>query len=290
MIHLPAVVDAQALTKRYKNHTALNDVSLSIAPGTVLGLLGRNGAGKSTLIECLLGLRAPDSGQARLFGKPALQIGDPEKVALGYVPQQTDSLQWMKVSEALSLFASLYPTWDTDLADNLVHRWNLDSKRLIQHLSPGQRQQVAIIRALAPRPRLLVLDEPAAALDPMVRRELLREIVELAAEHGSTVVFSTHILSDLERIASHVALMHEGRLRLYAELDQLKDELRRVHWPQHSTLPAHSLPGEVARRALPEGGWSLLINLARQDADTVLPDRASTHSVSLEDLFVELTA
>ncbi len=289
MSHLDPVVEALALTKRYKDHTALNDVSLSVAPGTVLGLLGRNGAGKSTLMECLLGLRSADNGQARLFGKPALQINDHDKAALGYVPQQTDSLLWMKVGDVLTFFASLYPTWDSHLADSLLQRWNLDSKRLIQDLSPGQRQQVAIIRALAPRPRLLVLDEPAAALDPLVRREVLREIVELAAEHGSTVVFSTHILSDLERIASHVALMHEGRLRLYGELDQLKDELRRVRWPQHSTLPALPLPGEVARRPLAEGGWSLVLNLAQAEAST-LPGQASTHSLSLEDLFVELAA
>lgn len=226
MSNLPAVVEAHGLTKRYKDHMALDGVSLSIEPGTVLGLLGRNGAGKSTLIECLLGLRQADSGEVRLFGKSASQIDDQDKAALSYVPQQGDSLNWMKVGEALKFFASLYPTWDSELAERLLQRWNLDSQRLIHSLSPGQRQQVAIIRALAPRPRLLVLDEPAAALDPLARRELLREIVELASEHGSTVVFSTHILSDLERIASHVALIHQGQLRLYAEVDQLKDELR----------------------------------------------------------------
>jgi len=290
MNNLPLVVEAHALSKRCKDHMALDGVSLSIAPGTVLGLLGRNGAGKSTLIECLLGLRQANSGQARLFGKPATQIDDHDKAALGYVPQLTDSLQWMKVGDALAFFATLYPTWDKTLAERLLQRWNLDSKRLLQELSPGQRQQVAIIRALAPRPRLLVLDEPAAALDPLARRELLREIVELAGEHGSTVVFSTHIISDLERVASHVALMHQGRLRLYAEVDQLKDQLRRVRWPQDVPLPAQPLPGESVRRALAEGGWSLVLNLSDSDALSALPKQASVHSLSLEDLFVELTA
>lgn len=226
MSNLEPLLEARALNKRYRDHSALSDVSLSIAPGTVLGVLGRNGAGKSTLIECLLGLRQADSGEARLFGKPASQLDDSDKMALSYVPQQGDSLQWMKVGEALGFFASLYPAWDSELVKTLLQRWDLDSQRLISNLSPGQRQQVAIIRALAPRPRLLVLDEPAAALDPLARRELLREIVELASEHGTTVVFSTHILSDLERIASHVAVVHQGQLRLYAEIDQLKDELR----------------------------------------------------------------
>jgi ABC-2 type transport system ATP-binding protein len=226
MSNLSPVIEAHGLTKRYKDQLALDAVSLRIEAGTVLGLLGRNGAGKSTLIECLLGLRLADSGEARLFGKTANQIDDHDKAALSYVPQRGDSLHWMKIGEALKFFASLYPTWDSDLAATLLQRWNLDSQRLIHSLSPGQRQQVTIIRALAPRPRLLVLDEPAAELDPRARRELLREIVELAAEHGSTVVFSTHILSDLERIASHVAVMHQGQLRLYGEIDQLKDESR----------------------------------------------------------------
>ncbi|MBH3428186.1 ABC transporter ATP-binding protein [Pseudomonas alkylphenolica] len=284
------LIEACALSKRYKNHQALDDVSLSIAPGSVLGLLGRNGAGKSTLIECLLGLRQADSGEARLFGKAATQIDDQDKATLAYVPQHSDSLQWMKVADALSFCANLYPNWDNDLATNLLQRWGLDGQRLIQNLSPGQRQQVAIIRALAPRPRLLVLDEPAASLDPLARRELLREIVELASEQGSTVVFSTHILSDLERIASHVALIHQGRVRLHAETDQLKDELRRVQWPQHCPLPAGPLPGEVARRSLPDGGWSLVLNLAQGETRSLLPEQASLHRLGLEDLMLELAA
>lgn len=290
MSKVSPVLEAHALTKRYKDHTALDEVSLSIAPGTVLGLLGRNGAGKSTLLECLLGIRLPDSGQARLLGKVATQLDDSDKAALGYVPQQSDSLGWMRIGDALSFVAGLYSTWDWHLANSLLQRWDLDSKRLIHSLSPGQRQQVAIIRALAPRPRLLVLDEPAAALDPLARRELLREIVELASEYGSTVVFSTHILSDLERIASHVALLHNGRLRLYAELDQLKDELRRVRWPQYAPLPEQPLAGEIARRPLAEGGWNLVINLAQGDTASFLPEQASVHSLSLEDLMLELSA
>lgn len=290
MSNLDPLVEACALSKRYKNHQALDDVSLSIAPGSVLGLLGRNGAGKSTLIECLLGLRQADSGEARLFGKAATQIDDQDKAALAYVPQHSDSLQWMTVAAALSFCASLYPNWDNDLTTTLLQRWGLDGQRLIQNLSPGQRQQVAIIRALAPRPRLLVLDEPAASLDPLARRELLREIVELASEQGSTVVFSTHILSDLERIASHVALIHQGRMRLHAETDQLKDELRRVQWPQHCPLPAGPLPGEVTRRSLPDGGWSLVLNLAQGETRSLLPEQASLHRLGLEDLMLELAA
>ncbi|HDS1735269.1 ABC transporter ATP-binding protein [Pseudomonas sp. BP8] len=286
MIDTPAPLEACGLTRQFKAYKALDEVSLRVEAGTVLGLLGRNGAGKSTLIECLLGLQRPDAGQARIFAKPATGLDDADKMQLAYVPQRLDTLEWLKIGPWLELFARLYPTWDAHLVERLLVRWALDRKQTINRLSPGQRQQLAIIRALASRPRLLVLDEPAAALDPTARRELLQEIVELSGEHGGTVVFSTHILSDLERVASHVALLHGGRLRLQGELDSLKENLRRLHWPAAQPLPAEPLPGEKARRLLSSGGWTLVID----PAQCPLPLPSTPQPLSLEDLFVELTA
>lgn len=286
MTDTPPLLEACGLTRQFKAHTALDAVSLHIEAGMVLGLLGRNGAGKSTLLECLLGLQRPDAGEARIFGKPAARLDEADKMQLTYVPQRLDALEWAKVGPWLDLFASLYPGWDGKLVERLLGRWALDRKQQINRLSPGQRQQLAIIRALAPRPRLLVLDEPAAALDPTARRELLQEIVELSGEHGGTVIFSTHILSDLERVASHVALLHGGRLRLEGELDTLKDNLRRLHWPAAQALPEHPLPGEKARRPAASGGWTLLIDQSQWH----LPLPSPPQALSLEDLFVELTA
>lgn len=274
----------------HQEYRALDGVSLSLQPGMVLGLVGRNGAGKSTLIECLLGLRIPDQGQAMLFGKPATQLDDSDKAALGYVPQNPESLAWMKLGSMLGLMAELYPSWDAALVERLLQRWELNPKLDLLKLSPGQRQQVAIIRALAPRPRLLVLDEPAAALDPLARRELMREIVELAGEYGTTVLFSTHIMSDLERVASHIALLHQGRIQLLANLDELKDDLRRVVWPQQVALPTEPLPGELARKQLADGSWNLVLRHDAASSAFRLPEQARVHSLGLEDLFVELTA
>lgn len=283
----PAVVELRALSMQYAGARVLDEVSLRLEPGTILGLVGRNGAGKSSLIECLLGLRTANHGQALLFGKPASRIDDQDKAALGYVPQQPVSFDWMKVGELFDFMAGVYPHWDAALVARLTQRFGLNSGRRLLTLSPGERQQLAIIRALGPQPRLLVLDEPAAALDPLARRELLREIADMAGERGTTVLFSTHIISDLERVASHIAVLHQGRLRLHGELDLLKDELRRVIWPER-TPPTQPLPGELSRRPLDTGGWSLVVRDPTHRLAGALPASARSHRLNLEDLFVEL--
>lgn len=218
-----APLRAVGLEKRYDGRAVLAGVSLEVEPGSVLGLVGRNGAGKSTLIRALLGLIEPDAGHAEVWGQPALRMDDIAKARLGYVPQQPDALGWLEVGQMLEFVGRFYPRWDTGYVDRTLDRWGLPRNKSLAKLSPGERQRVSVLRALAPRPDLLVLDEPAAALDPVARRELLREIALRAGESGTTVLFSTHILSDLERVASHVAFMQQGRIVLHAELDSLKE-------------------------------------------------------------------
>ena len=184
-----------------------------------------------------------------------------------------------------------YFCWDCGYVDATLARWQLPMNTALSKLSPGERQRVAILRALAPLPELLVLDEPAAALDPVARRELVREIATRAGEFGTTVLFSTHIVSDLERVASHVAFMHEGRLLLHSELDALKERHLRLHVPASvSDQLVGKVPGEVARRANPYGGLSIVVI---RDAHAAWPALAEAPGVqrealSLEDLFVEV--
>lgn len=285
-----AILQAQGLGKAYGRHRVLDDVSLDLEAGSIVGLVGRNGAGKSSLIECLLGLRSVDSGLARVFGKPAQALDDQDKAMLGYVPQRPDGFDWMTVGALFGLMEGLYPQWDGQLAERLQKDWGLAPGRRLLTLSPGQRQQVALIRALAPRPRLLVLDEPASALDLLARRHLLREIVDLAGEQGTTVLFSTHIISDLERVASHIALLHQGRLRLQASLDDIKDGLSRWIWPAHLPLPEQPLPGELSRRRLEDGGSALVLHSGAGQDPGLRPAGVQAQRLGLEDLFVELAA
>ena len=284
-------VRAHALSKHYGGKAALDGVSLQLEPGVVLGLIGRNGAGKSTLIRTLLGLMRPDWGEAWIWGQPSLAMGDAAKQRLGYVPQQPEALSWLKVGDMLEFVGRFYPNWDAGFVHDTLQRWELSPNQQLARLSPGERQRVAIIRALASQPELLVLDEPGAALDPVARRELLREIATRAGEFGTTVLFSTHIVSDLERVASHVAFMHQGRMLLHSELDSLKERHLRLHVPPAAAGQlVGPVPGEVARRPHPYGGLSVVLV---RDEDAPWPALAQAPGVrrevlSLEDLFVEV--
>ena len=280
---------AHGLHLAYGRHEVLRGVDLALPQGEVLGLIGRNGAGKSSLIGCLLGLLQPQSGQARVMGVPALRLDDARKARLGYVPQQPQAFAWMKVGQLLDYLGQLYPGWDPAHASRLLQRWDLDPKRPIGKLSPGQAQRLAMVRALAPRPALLVLDEPASALDPVARRELLRELVTQAMDSGTTVLFSSHIVSDLERVASRVAFLHEGRLLLDRALDEVKDEVVRITLPAAATalLPA-TLPGELMRRTLDGGGTCLVLAGRHGWQELLLVEGVRVDRLGLEDLFIEV--
>lgn len=189
---------ASGLIHCYEGANVLKGVDLELVPGSVLGLIGRNGAGKSTLIRALLGLLNPLAGGAFVFDEPALKMSDSVKERIGYVPQQPEALAWLTAAQMFDYLGRFYPRWDHEFCRSMLERWKLPAQRTLGKLSPGERQRVDLIRALAARPALLVLDEPAAALDPVARRELLREIALRAGEAGTTVLFSTHIVSDLE--------------------------------------------------------------------------------------------
>jgi len=291
MSHRDVPLSSSGLCKRFGSKTILSDIDFRVGQGQVLGLIGRNGAGKSTLIRCLLGLIDHDGGDCRVFGETSAALSDASKARLAYVPQQPNALGWLRVGDMLDFVGRFYSAWDRALADQLLQRWELDRRQRMEQLSPGERQRLALIRALAARPELLVLDEPAAALDPIARRDLLRQIALLASDSGATVLFSTHILSDLERVASHVALLDHGRLLVEGELDALKERYACVHLaaPLAETMPAR-LPGELRRRAAKDQSLRLLLDTARR---TEWPDALRTESVrletlGLEDLFVEV--
>ncbi len=284
---LPLV--ANNLHLAYGKQAVLRGADLHLPRGQVLGLIGRNGAGKSSLIGCLLGLLRPQSGQARLFGAPALALDNARKQRLGYVPQQPQSFGWMKVGQLMDYLAQLYPQWQRAHADALLKRWGLDPAQAIGTLSPGQAQRLAVVRALAPRPALLVLDEPASALDPVARRELLRDIVEQAIDNGTTVLFSSHIISDLERVASHVAFLHEGRILLNQPLDELKSQTVRLLVPAAGTtqLPVR-LPGELVRKPLADGRLSVVVSQREGWQNLLTLEGIHADQLNLEDLFIEV--
>ncbi len=296
---LPAPsVRIQGLTLHYDKTPVLQGLDWALLPGQVVGLLGRNGAGKTSLLECLLGLRAGQAGQVQLLGQPAAQIDDAVRARVGYVPQQADLFGWLTADETLAYFRSFYPRWNEAKVQGLLSRWDIPRDKPIDRLSGGQQQRLAIVRALAHEPDLLVLDEPVASLDPVGRRDFLRELVEQVLDRGTTVVFSTHILSDLERVAFNVAFLGGGRIVLQAPLDELLESTRLVSGPASVLQGWLSRPGrhELHRQALAGRGQDTQLQvLVREEGapgaglPPALPAGLSQRAVTLDDLFEGLT-
>jgi len=275
-----ASVQITDLQLGYRGRPVLQGLDWQMHPGQVIGLLGRNGAGKTTLLEALLGLRDAQAGTVQLFGQPATRLDDAARARIGYVPQASDLFEDLRADELLAYFRSFYPRWNAAKVEALMQRWGVPRDVPIGRMSGGQQQRLSIIRALAHEPDLLVLDEPVASLDPLARRDFLRELVEQVLDRGTTVVFSTHILSDLERVAFNVAFLQGGRIGLQAPLDELIDETRLVAGPEPLLAALQGV--EVLAR---QDGRRLL----RHVDERTLPPGLVAQRASLEDLFEVLT-
>jgi ABC-2 type transport system ATP-binding protein len=222
------VVEFRHVTRTFARTTALDDVSLSVPRGGVLGLIGGNGAGKTTLIKHILGLLKAQTGTVRVFGlDPVAQpVGTLGRI--GYLSEDRDLPNWMRVDELMRYTRAFFPHWDPSYAEELRQAFDLDPSARIKHLSRGQRARAGMLIALAHRPDLLVLDEPSSGLDPVVRRDILGAIIRTIADEGRTVLFSSHLLDEVERVADHVAMIHQGRIVLTASMDEIKQSHRRV--------------------------------------------------------------
>jgi ABC-2 type transport system ATP-binding protein len=222
------IVEVRRLTRRFGATTALDEVSLAIPRGGVFGLIGANGAGKTTLIKHLLGMLKAESGTVQVFGLDP--VSNPVGVLgrIGYLSEDRDLPDWMRVSELMRYTQAFFPDWDPTYAEELREAFDLDPHARIKNLSRGQRARAGLLAALAHRPQLLVLDEPSSGLDPVVRRDILGAIIRTIAEEGRTVLFSSHLLDEVERVADRIAIIHQGRILLTASMDDIKDTHRRV--------------------------------------------------------------
>jgi ABC-2 type transport system ATP-binding protein len=274
------------LTKRYGGRAVLDAVDLAIPTGSVVGLLGKNGAGKSTLIKCAVGLARPTSGGVMLLGEPADALSPAAKARLGYVPQEISLYPWMRAGQLLDYASAFYPRWNGRLVAQLLADWEVPAADRIGKMSVGTRQKLAIILALAHEPDLLILDEPAASLDPAARREFLKTVLNIAAGGSRTVLFSTHITSDLERVADRLAILRDGRIIYDGELDALKDSVKRLHVTAPAPLPVElKVPGAV--RVQVRGNQALVS--VRDASPEVLDELRRRHgaAIDVEDLNLE---
>ncbi|MBD3219949.1 ATP-binding cassette domain-containing protein [bacterium] len=218
------VLEMRGLARAYeRGRNVLEDLDLTIEAGEVIGLLGRNGAGKTTLLRLALGLLEPQHGEVKVFGLDPQREPEAVKRRVGYVAEDQILPGFLRVHEVIDLHRRLYPGWDEELAAELASRFHMRGDQRIKQLSKGQARQVALLCAVAHRPSLLLLDEPAGGLDPAMRREFLETAIQLLGESGTAIVFSSHHMTDVERLASRLVMLHDSQKWIDSALDDVRE-------------------------------------------------------------------
>jgi ABC-2 type transport system ATP-binding protein len=289
---MEAILEVSGLTKTFGGKPVLRGIDLAIQRGRVVGLLGRNGAGKSTLLKCALDLMRPTAGRATLFGEDSRRLSPETKARIGYVPQKLEFQSFMRVRQLIAYHGAFYPRWNRELAASLVSRWGLDGEALVSSLSEGQLQKLGLILAIGSEPELLILDEPAASLDPEARRTFLAAVIDIATNPDRSVALSTHRTSDLERVATDIVILKDGVICYSGAMDDLKESVKSLALTSEKRLPSHlDVPGVLAFEA--RGNHALvtarnvtpaLLTRLRQDYSANIEVR----DLTLEDIFVEM--
>jgi ABC-2 type transport system ATP-binding protein len=237
---MTTVIETNGLGKQYGRKWALRDCTLTIPEGKVVGLVGPNGAGKTTLLQLAMGLLAPSAGVVTVLGgRP--DDGPAQLGKVGFVAQDTPTYAGLSIAKHLRMGAYLNANWDRDLAEGRIDQLGLDPRQKAGSLSGGQRAQLALTLAVAKRPELLLLDEPVASLDPLARREFLQGLMEIVAKHGVSVVLSSHLIADLERVCDYLVILVASHVRLAGEVTDLLAAHHRLSGPRRDprSLPAN---------------------------------------------------
>jgi ABC-2 type transport system ATP-binding protein len=284
------VVDVTNLSRSFAQKTALDRVSFRATAGQVFGLVGSNGAGKTTMLRHLLGLLRATSGSVRVFGLDPVR--DPAGVLgrIGYLSEERELPEWMSIEELMRYTQAYHPGWDVSYERELLETFALDPSRKIKELSKGMRAQAGLIAAVAHRPELLILDEPSSGLDVVVRRDILDAVVRAVADDGRTVIFSSHLLDEVERMSDHVTLMHQGRVTLSGALDDVRRDFQRsrVRFAEHLEQPP-----SLDTALVVEGGgrtWSVVHNgsveLFRRSVVARGGEVVESRDATLEEIFL----
>jgi ABC-2 type transport system ATP-binding protein len=287
-----ATVEASKLSKAFGEKQVLQDMSFGVAPGDVIGVLGKNGAGKTTLLELMLGFTPPTSGAVRVFGHESYSLPGNIKARVGFVPQQDELLDQLTVADQLRVIASFYSQWDSALIERLCSEWGVNVNARIKGMSVGERQKLSILLAFGHKPELLILDEPVASLDPIARRQFLEQLVTLSTDEQRAIVFSSHIVSDIERLANRIWILKDGRLDWQGDLDSLKESIVRLHIRgTGAELPAFKIPGLLNIRRDGAFATAVVRDWTVEAQGALEKDAAAqveVETLALEEIFVEL--
>lgn len=288
------MLDINNVQRKIDDITIIKSVTAAVKAGDVVALLGKNGAGKTTLLETLLGFSFPSFGSVKVFGQTATEMQGEVKQRIGFVPQQDELLAGFNGHEHIDLFKAFRKTWNSELVDRLVAEWLIPMDIAARKMSVGQRQKLSILLAIAHEPELLILDEPVASLDPVARRQFLQQLVDIAADENRAIIFSSHIVSDMERVANQVWMLQSGELSYQGGLDELKESIARVTISAAENLPKNlGLNDVVKQRVQDKQAWVTLKNWVPEQQEQIAQQfNADVHVeyLSLEDIFLELNA
>jgi len=281
------------LTKHYHGRRVVDSLSLRVPAGSVYGLLGRNGAGKSTAIKMLMGMVRPDSGSATLLGEEIASVSEAARQRIAYLAEGHPLYSWMTIGQAVEFTRAFYPRWNDVLVDQILDHFELSRKQRYRRLSRGQQAQVSLALAVAPDPELLVLDDPTLGMDTVVRRDFLESLIQIIQRQGRTILFSSHILGDVERVADRVGIMVGGVLRVDCRTETFRESVRKIVLEFVGTPPdSAEVPGLISCRQV---GTSLELVLVGYDDDQRIaveqlrPQTIEVLDLNLEDAFIAYT-
>ncbi|HEX3557933.1 MAG TPA: ABC transporter ATP-binding protein [Pyrinomonadaceae bacterium] len=283
-------VETENLGRVFGKFEAVKGVSLRVPKGTVFGLLGVNGAGKSTIIKMIVGHLRPTSGRIRVLGRTLEADFIEIRRRVAYVSENRYLYEWMTVAESIRFTRAFHDTWDDPKATDLLKRFSLPPEKRIKQLSRGNRARLCLLLALAYNPELIILDEPTSGLDPIVRRDFIENIVSEISEEGKTVLFSSHIVEEVERVADYVGIINDGEMLLVNSLDEIKGSYKRVRYATNGTRP--EVAGVPGLMAIENGRHEQVLTVHGFGDETMraLAERgivgAEVLPISLEDIFV----
>ena len=232
------IISTKDLYKSFKKKEVLKGLNLNVNKGSIYGFLGKNGAGKTTTIKCLLGLFRQTDGNSNILGYGSGDLPEEAKARIGYIPQENDLVEWMKVSQLIRYTKIFYDRWDDAITEKLLKRFEISEKDIVGELSTGQAQRLAVVLTLSFDPDVLILDEPVASLDPEGRRNFLETILDVAKDGKRTILLSSHITSDVERIADTIGILKDGTIQVERPIEDLKDSVKRLRiMPRNGVIP-----------------------------------------------------
>ncbi len=253
-------IELTGLTKRFRHTLAVDNLSLCIPRGATFGLIGPNGAGKSTTIKMLMGMLSITAGDARIMGVDVKNDPVQVKQRVGYVPETHHMYRWMRVREAIGFCRAPYATWNEQTYRELCDLFRIDLNKKVKHLSKGTQVKLALLLALSHDPEVLLLDEPVAGLDPLVREELLDGVLRTICDRGQTVLISSHMLDDVQRLADTVGILYEGRLLVHGRIDEMLTTTKRIRATLHNGQRPAEVPAGTIHDRVQGRQWLLTVN------------------------------